>query len=78
MKEGLHMKTRKEVIASVVLGVCGVAAVALAGGDHTCSACHPTEVTLCDEKECASNENCGWDYGGSGTDAWVRAKCVRE
>lgn len=76
----MKTKMKKEAIASALLGICGVTAIALAGGDgqHTCTACHPTQTNICDEVECASNEDCGARWSGTGQNATVRALCVRQ
>lgn len=76
------MKSPKEVIGSMSLGICGLAAVAFAGatstGAHTCTACHPNNPTLCDTVQCASNEDCGFGYSGNGgSGSTVRALCIR-
>lgn len=76
----MKTKMRKEAVASAVLGLCGVAAIALAGnGTTNCYHCHTHNgSTTCrySVRNCSSNEICVGE-GGVTDDGlvWAHAEC---
>jgi len=65
---------------AVVMFAIGSVAVANGNGNHTCTKCHTEDETLCDSRECASNEVCTGEEGTSDTSSrlWVQAICERK
>ena len=55
----------------------GSVAVANGNGNHTCTKCHTDDPTLCDERECSSNEVCSGEQGTTqNQQQWVEAICL--
>lgn len=65
------------LVATVAIIPTGIA-IANGNGNHTCEYCHPVNVTLCDTRECGSNEVCTGRHGTlPNGQPWVIAECAK-